>query len=134
MGPQTSLNAYLREIANKPFRLGRHDCLTFTNEAWLRMYGHKWAGDWEGRYKRSKTEDELRAEFGYDTLEAAVSARLTPCVGIPPRGALVTGLGSGGWLTGKAFGISVGTNAAFLSGSGVVYLPITDIEMAWVEP
>jgi hypothetical protein len=55
-------------------------------------------------------------------------------VAIPPRGALVTGIGAGGWLTGKAFGIAVGSNAAFLSNNGVIYLPITDIETAWVEP
>lgn len=134
MGPQASLNQYLRDVADKPFRLGRHDCLTFTNEAWRRMYGHGWADDWEGRYLRARVTGDLRAEYGHETLEAAVSARLRPCVGIPPRGALVTGVAAGGWLTGKAFGISVGSNAAFLSANGVVYLPISDIETAWVEP
>lgn len=134
MGPQASLNQYLREIADKPFRLGRHDCLTFTNEAWRRMYGHGWADDWEGRYLRARGTKDLQAEYGHETIEAAVSARLMRCVAIPPRGALVTAVGAGGWLTGKAFGIAVGSNAAFLSGTGVIYLPISDIETAWVEP
>lgn len=134
MGPDSSLNAYLREVAHTPFRLYRHDCLTFTNEAWRRMYGRGWADDWLGRYHVARTDKDLRTEFGFDTLEAAVNARLKPCVGIPPRGALVTGIGNGGWLTGKAFGIALGSNAAFLSGPGVIYQPITDILNAWVEP
>lgn len=132
MGPQASLNRYLREVANVPFRLGRHDCLTFTNEAWRRMYGHGWADDWLVRYMRARSMDDLRAIYGHTSLEAAVDARLTRCVGVPPRGALVTGIEAGGWLTGRAFGIAVGANAAFLSQSGVVYLPISDIENAWV--
>lgn len=132
MGPQANLNRYLREVANVPFRLGRHDCLTFTNEAWRRMYGHGWADDWLARYMRARSMDDLRAIYGHTGLEAAVDARLTRCVGVPPRGALVTGIEAGGWLTGRAFGIAVGANAAFLSRSGVVYLPISDIENAWV--
>lgn len=134
MGPDSSLNAYLREVAHTPFRLYRHDCLTFTNEAWRRMYGRGWADDWLGRYHAARTDKDLRAEFGFDTLEAAVNARLKPCVGIPPRGALVTGVSAGGWLTGKAFGIALGSNAAFLSGQGVVYHSIIDIMNAWIEP
>lgn len=134
MGPEASLNRYLREVANKPFRLGRHDCLTFTNEAWRRMYGHGWADDWHGRYLRARNASDLQIEYGHQTLEDAVGERLLRCVGIPPRGALVTGIAAGGWLTGEAFGIAVGANAAFLSGSGVIYLPITDIHTAWVEP
>lgn len=134
MGPEASLNIYLRDVATIPFRLGRHDCLTFTNGAWRVMYGHGWADDWQGRYLRAKSAQDLRAEYGHTTLEDAVSARLKRCAGIPPRGALVTGKEAGGWLTGKAFGIAVGSNAAFLSMSGVVYLPITDIENAWIEP
>ncbi len=134
MGPQASLNQYLRDVARQPFRLGRHDCLTFTNGAWRAMHGHGWADDWLGRYLRARTQDDLRREFGHVTLEDAVSARLLRCEGVPPRGALVTGVEAGGWLMGRAFGIAVGANAAFLSRSGVVYLPISEIEHAWVEP
>jgi hypothetical protein len=133
MGSHTSLNAYLREVADKPFRLGRHDCLTFTNEAWRRMYGHGWADDWQGRYLRARNEHDLQVEFGFDTLDRAVDARLTRQVGIPPRGALVTSTGAGGWLTGRAFGICVGVDAAFLSQSGVIYVPVTDIDRAWTK-
>jgi hypothetical protein len=134
MGPEASLSAYLREVANIPFRLGRHDCLTFSNDAWRRMYGHGWADDWLGRYARARRADDLRVEYGHTSLTDAVDARLRRCVGIPPRGALVTGVEAGGWLTGHSFGISVGANAAFLSARGVVYLPITDITHAWIEP
>lgn len=133
MGTHSSLTQYLRDVADKPFRLGRHDCLTFSNEAWRTMYGHGWADDWLGRYIKARGPDDLREIFGYETLEEAVDARLTRCVGIPPRCALVTGVEAGGWLTGRSFGISVGTHAAFLSASGVVYMPIDTIENAWVN-
>lgn len=133
MGPDTSLRQYLRSIANRPFRLGRHDCLTFSNDAWRAMYGVGWADDMLGRYIKARNADDLREMFGYDTLEAAVDARLTRCVGIPPRCALVTGIEAGGWLTGRSFGISVGTHAAFLSAHGVVYMPIDTIENAWTR-
>lgn len=132
MGQITSLTTYLREIADKPFRLGRHDCLTFSNEAWRRMYGVGWADDWVGRYISARNADDLRTIFGHETLAEAVDTRLTRCVGIPPRCALVTGVEAGGWLTGRSFGICVGTHAAFLSRSGVVYLPIDTIDNAWV--
>lgn len=134
MGPQSSLNQYLREVADKPFRLGRHDCLTFTNEAWRRMYGYGWADDWIGRYMSARSQDDLRAEFGFDTFEEAIDKKLKRTNHLPPRCALVMGAGETGWLTGRALGLCVGINSAFLSNSGVVYVSTADIASAWINP
>lgn len=134
MGPEASLINYLKEIANIPFRLGRHDCLTFTNEAWRRMYGQGWSQDWLGRYMSARTQDDLRVEFGFDTFEEAIDTKLRRINYLPPRGALVIGAGETGWLTGKALGLCVGTNSAFLSSAGVVYLSTADIQSAWIQP
>lgn len=134
MGPETILNNYLQEIADKPFRLGRHDCLTFTNEAWRRMYGYGWADDWLGRYMSARSPDDLRQEYGFNTFIEAIDSRLQRTDKIPPRGALVMTFGHTGWFTGKALGLCVGVNAAFLQAGGVVYLSVADVELAWIKP
>lgn len=134
MGPQARLNEYLSEIADKPFRLGRHDCLTFTNEAWRRMYGRGWADDWVGRYLSARSPDDLRLEYGFDTVEQAIDSKLLRTGLVPPRGALVMASGETGWLTGKSLGLCVGVNVAFLHTGGVLYLSVETAQMAWINP
>jgi len=50
MAVRERLNSYLKDIRGKPFSWGEHDCLTFTNDAFVQMYGSGWADDWLGRY------------------------------------------------------------------------------------
>lgn len=142
MGPQDrqlkALFAFLREAGSRKFEFGVWDCLIFTNEAFRRMHGEGWAEDWVGRYMgqdRPMTRAGLRREYGFKTLEDALCARLTRASKVPPRGALVVGAADvlGASYIGVSFGISVGTSAAFLSDSGVVYLPIEQIDSAWVR-
>jgi hypothetical protein len=135
MGPEKRLSDYLKEIRSVPFEWGVHDCLTFTNEAWRRMHGHGWSEDWLGRYMkdgRLLRKDELRAEYGFWDFNKAVDSKLTRIEHVPPRGALVTTKKARRWIIGEAMGICVGLKAAFLSDEGVVYLPLDDIEKAWV--
>jgi len=138
MGPQKRLNDYLKEVADKPFKWGEHDCLTFTNEAWRRMYGRGWADDWLGRYMRPNgspmRRQELQSEYGYWDFGRAVNDRLRPIDHVPPRGALVATKKAQRWAIGHALGICNGIKCAFLSGGGVVYLPVDDIDKAWIEP
>jgi hypothetical protein len=140
MGPQVNikeLHAFLREVVNKPFAWGAWDCLIFTNEAFRRMHGRGWADDWVGRYMdggKPITTAQLRREYGYQTIDDALSDRLEQAYNVPPRGALVVG-GASALDTrymGVGFGVSVGSNAAFLSERGVIYLPIEEIDSAWV--
>ena len=140
MGPERKLSEYLKAVANEPFKWGSHDCLTFTNGAWKAMYGYGWADDWLGRYMKA-TEygdrplrpDQLRAEFGYFAFSKAVDERLQRAGPIPPRGALVATKKVERMAIGYGLGICVGSKAAFLSRSGVVYSSITDIAKAWVQ-
>lgn len=138
MGPERSLNAFLREVADRPFEWGVWDCLIFTNEAFKRMHGVGWADDWMGRYIAPDgllTRSQLRREYGHQNLEHALESRLTRSYGVPPRGALVVGgkdVVEAGYL-GVGFGISVGTRAAFLSRGGVVYSGIEMIDSGWVR-
>jgi len=131
-----SLNAYLKANKAKPFAWGNHDCLTFTNCAYRAMYGEGWADDWLGRYidgTRLLKVSELQAEFGYTLFYDAVDDRLQRVKHVPPLGALLTTKKARRWAIGAAMGICVGTKGAFLNKSGVLYLPLDDIDAAWVR-
>lgn len=131
---------YLDEIKDKRFRWGKHDCFTFTNEAWRRMYGAPWAdAHWTGSYldpyALPVTVADLRARFpAYRDVAAAVDLRLRRVPYTPPRGALVAvETGEGSHRLGLAFGIVTGVHAAFLAARGVRYVHIEDITHAWVN-
>ena len=131
-----ALNAYLDSKRNTEFVWGSNDCLTFSNGAFHAMYGEGWCDDWLGRYMRGKehiSNDELREEFGFDTLEDGVSSKLTKIDYIAPRGALVTAKLSRRFLLGQAFGISTGTKAVFLMHRGLAYYPIEKVSNAWIK-
>lgn len=140
MGPQERLNDYLAEVSTVPFEWGVHDCLTFTNGAWHRMYGHGWADDWLGRYFikhdygiRLLRKDQLRSEFGFFSFEEAIDLRLSRVGHVPPRCSLVASKGLDRFGVGYALGVCCGASCAFLSRTGVVYKPVDQIEKAWVQ-
>lgn len=136
MGPQKRLIHYLLSCSDRPFEWGVHDCLTFTNGAHRAIYGSGWAEDWLGRYMidgRPMRRDELKREFGFSTIQDAIDLRMTRVEGIPPKGAIVTSDHVRRWVTGVALGVCVGTRAAFLDRSGVIYLPIEETRERWVR-
>jgi hypothetical protein len=136
MGQRESLNDYLKSVKDKSFEWGKHDCLTFTNNAFKAMYGEGWADDWLGRYmegSRIFRRDELRKEFGFSTFTCAVDNKLSRINHIPPLGALVTTQKAQRWVIGVAMGICTGTKAVFLSKEGMLYLPLDYIHQAWVK-
>ena len=136
MGPREHLNAYLRAVKNKPFVWGQHDCLTFTNDAFTAMYGKGWADDWLNRYmvnERPMRRNELMREFRCSNFNRAVDKRLQRVGCVPPLGALVTTKKARKWVTGSAMGIYAGTKCAFLDKVGVIYLPLDDIDGAWIN-
>jgi hypothetical protein len=132
----SKLPDYLKSVKDTPFKWGTHDCLIFTNRAWVEMYGYGWADDWLGRYMvdgQPMKRNQLQEEFGYKTFTKAVDDRLQRVEGVPPRGALVTTKRAERWAIGSALGISVGLKGAFLSSQGIVYLPIEEFDKAWIE-
>ena len=102
------------------------------------MDGEGWADDLLNRYMANgapMTRVQIRREYGYESLEDMLADRLERSFDVPPRGALVTSSETflnAGYL-GSGFGISVGSSAAFLSDTGVVYYPIEYIDSAWVR-
>jgi hypothetical protein len=139
MGSEVALTEYLEEIQDRSFRWGKHDCFTFTNEAWRRMHGEPWApAEWLTGYLsragRPLSRSDLSARFGYASFDDALTSRLTHVPCLPPRGALVSAYaGEGRWHVGIAFGIAVGLHAAFLGAHGVRYVPIDDIKQGWIK-
>lgn len=136
MCTRTRLNEYLKSVSEETFVWGQHDCLTFTNDAYRAMYGEGWAEDWLGRYMddtRVLRRGELKKEFGYSNFDKAVDGKLHRLEHIPPLGALVTTKKARKWVTGVAMGICTGSKAVFLDKVGLVYLPLDDVEKAWVR-
>jgi len=138
MGQREILNDYLKSVKDKSFEWGKHDCLTFTNNAFRAMYGEGWADDWLGRYmegSRTLNRKELEKEFGFSIrqLPNKIDDRLNKVDHVPPLGALVTTKQSQRWLIGVALGICTGTKAVFLSREGMLYLPLDYIHQAWVK-
>lgn len=136
MGQRESLNTYLKSVSKETFVWGQHDCLTFTNDAFHAMYGEGWADDWLGRYMdgtRVLRRSELKREFGHSDFNKAVDVKLCRVDHIPPLGSLVTTKNARKWVTGVAMGISTGSKAVFLDKVGLIYLPLDDIEKAWVR-
>lgn len=135
MGQSKRLNDYLRAVRSEPFRWGKHDCLTFSNAAFQAYHGVGYADDWLGEYMSGgdpMLPSRMRAKFGAQTFDEAVGRKLQEVDHIPPKGALVATKKAERWLIGYALGICVGTKAAFLSRSGVVYYPLDDIDKAWM--
>jgi hypothetical protein len=136
MGPRESLNDYIKEVRDIPFEWGTHDCLTFTNTAFHRMFGEGWADDWIGRYMidgRPMRKSELKREFKFSNFTDAVDDKLKRVDHVPPLGALVTTKQAQRWVTGVAMGICTGTKCVFLSKQGVLHLPLDAIEQAWIR-
>lgn len=136
MAVRERLNGYLNDMKGKPFSWGEHDCLTFTNDAFVEMYGSGWADDWLGRYMKGNivfNRKELIKEFGYSDFTKAVDDKLQRVYSIPPLGALVTTKEAQRWIIGVAMGICTGTKAVFLSKEGLLFLPLDYIHQAWVK-
>jgi len=138
MGQRESLNAYLKSVKDKPFEWGKHDCLTFTNNAYRQMYGIGWADDWLGKYMKDAQllrRKDLEKEFGFKVkqLPEKISCKLNPINSVPPLGALVTTKKSNTWIIGVAMGICTGTKAVFLSKEGLLHLPLNYIHQAWIK-
>lgn len=133
MGSQ-ELTSYLKTQRRLQFRLGEHDCFTFTNGAWQAMHGVGYADNFVGRYadlNRKEFAKLMKASFGHIDLIDALDHGLIRVQGFPPKGALVVSKSARPYFTGYALGIAYGASAVFLGESDLEYVPITDIDGAW---
>lgn len=133
MGQRERLNAFLRGVKNQPFKLGRNDCLTFSNEACRALYGYGFADDWKHRYMdglRFLRQSELKKEFQAKTLVEFLDRNLVRAER-PKYGTLVVTNKSEKWYVGGALGISTGSKSVFLSKSGLVSLSQDQVDAYW---
>lgn len=136
MGSQKQLNDYLREVKDKPFRWGEHDCLIFSNAAFKAYHGYGYADDWLGRYMKNDNPlplSRLRVEYDAVDFDQLIDERLQPISYTPPKGAICATTMADRSRIGYGLGISIGTKAAFLSRQGVVYFPLDNVTKAWVQ-
>lgn len=136
MGHRERLITYIEENRKKPFDLGKHDCFTFTNGAWAAMHGEGYADKIIGKYAHlgaKALRTMLQEQYKADTIEDGLNEHMKRVDRFPPRGALVLTTKVGRWITGNALGIANGTNAVFVGDSDLVFLPISEIEGAWVK-
>lgn len=134
MGQNDKLIAYLKAQRGKPFKLGEHDCFTFTNGAWNAMHGAGYADHFIGRYADlgPKGFAKLMWEcFNTTDIVKALDNGLQRVDGFPPKGALVITKNARPYFTGHALGIAMGVTAVFLGDDDMLYMPIDQIEGAW---
>lgn len=134
MGQNDQLIAYLKAQRGKPFKLGEHDCFTFTNGAWRAMHGVGYADHFVGRYADlgPKGFAKLMLEcFNTTDIIQAFDDGLHRVQTFPPKGALVATKNARPYFTGYALGIAMGVTAVFLGEDDMVYMPIDQIEGAW---
>jgi hypothetical protein len=135
MGQVDLLIDYVKAQRGKPFALGEHDCFTFTNGAWRTMHGHGYADKFIGRYAglgKKAFAKLMRECFNTSDLIKALDAGLHRVETFPPKGALVATKNARPYFTGYALGLAMGVNAVFLGEDDMIYLPISEIEGAWV--
>ena len=135
MGQVNLLIDYVKAQRGKPFALGEHDCFTFTNGAWRTMHGHGYADKFIGRYAglgKKAFAKLMRECFNTSDLIKALDAGLHRVETFPPKGALVATKNARPYFTGYALGLAMGVNAVFLGDDDMIYLPISEIEGAWV--
>ena len=135
MGQVDLLIEYVKAQRGKPFALGEHDCFTFTNGAWRAMHGHGYADQFVGLYAGlgKKAFAKLMWEcFNTSDLIKALDFVLQRVETFPPKGALVVTKKARPYFTGYAMGLAMGANAVFLGDDDMIYLPISEIEGAWV--
>lgn len=129
------LISYVKEQRGKPFKLGEHDCFTFTNEAWRIMHGHGYADHFVGKYADLGPKafaKLMKKSFGHVDLIDALDHGMCRVSHVPPRGALVVSKSSRPYFTNYALGLALGLNAVFLGEDDVIFMPISDVDGAWV--
>ena len=133
MGPKRRLNEYLAQVRGKAFRIGSHDCLTFTNEACRAMFGYGYADDWKHRHMRGSKflrKEELRQEFQANHISEFLDRRLKRSER-PKFGTLVITNQDDGWYVGAALGISLGARCVFLNQNSLVKVSADQVDGYW---
>lgn len=114
-----TLNGYINEVRQKPFKLYEHDCFIFTNRCWEITHGKPWF-EYSGNYG-----DIIGRLPELDSL-FKVSER-------PVKNGLVSTRSMQAHLTGACFGFCIGSKSIFVGYKGLIFLPSYKIDKCWIN-
>jgi len=121
------LDHYVEATKARAFEWGSLDCVTFAANWRAIVTGRDPIAEWRGTYKTEREALKLIAGLGCDGLEA-LGIRLFDAP--DPLGPKFAGRGDL-VLAQDALGISLGARGAFLSLSGLEFLPARDFKTVW---
>lgn len=120
---------YVGSVADKPFRYGSHDCLTFTNGAVRVLRGSGYADDIVGYGALMRNETDLIKRYRFASLPDFIDSRLIRREGWPARGSLVAfELPECPYF---GLGIAWGDVAITVGEVGIEWTPMAAVAMAW---
>jgi len=116
---------WIDSVRDKPFSWGPHDCITFANNAAIKMRGFGFADEFIEGYSTKKGAmvryRRFLEESGYSDLTEGLDDRLTRLkTNYAPRGSIVA-LPQEGVLP-FAFGVQIGKYCAFVGDNGLLLL------------
>ena len=129
------LAEYIEAVRLQPFKWGKHDCLTFANNALAQQRGSGFADDFLGGYATAKGaflkyQRWLRHTHFTDVLHG-MDSRLQRIDSVyPPRGAIAAMPVSGEVLP-VAFGVVTGRLSVFVGDNGLEFITPRDGFMFW---
>lgn len=123
----TLLDQYIEETRARAFQWGKLDCVTFAANWRMIVTGRDPMPNLRGAYATEREALRLISKLGCDGLESLGSHLF----GEPdPLGPKFAGRGDIVLARG-AIGISLGARGAFLSLSGLAFLPARDFQTVW---
>lgn len=124
-GWEHDLHQVIEGARQRPFSWGSHDCATWAARVRQALTGEAAPG-WAGTYRTAAGAARAIRRAGAKDLCDAVSREIGQAlasVALARRGDIVS--------DGKALGVCLGRDAAFLGPDGLVFLPMTACAMAW---
>lgn len=128
-GWESRLHALLAQAQSKPYQLGSWDCFRLACAVIEALTGVERWTQFEGKYATPREAKRLIARRGR-SFEAAGDSFFGPSVNVrlARRGDIVALQTADGE---KHLGVVTGAQAAFLSPSGLVYVPVLTCLTAW---
>lgn len=128
------LTTFVEERRELPFKWGQNDCCLFAADGVERVTGYDFAEDFRETYCTPFGALHQLTERGARNVEELLE--LMDCIGfreqpvfLAQRGDVVTALLDP--ELGPALGLNLGVKAAFVSFTGLVFLPITSCRRSW---
>ena len=124
------LNECIQDARDKPFEWGAHDCTTWAMTVRSAMTGSDPA-PWLGTYKTLRGAVGAIKKTGHaDLEEAATSVLGAPVAPLTAQRGDIVLMGDDAAF-GGAFGVVIGSHAAFVAEDGLTLHPVSEARRAW---